>query len=306
MPDHSFTYSLVVNEVSDDLDKSMSFARTHGMSALELDTVWGVPIETAGADDHARVREALQGAGLEPAMVLSPAFKALRLAAADPDHIESLSGWHEHMDQLEAAMDFAAAIGCPRVRLFTGRRDVGGDNPSPRLPDGGGLPAARLAAIRAILLDAARRAEDLGLTLCVENVRSCFGNTGVNTAAILAAVDHPAVRAIWDPANDFVSGGEDFRAGYAAVKPWMVHVHAKDATVVDPATGLTAWTAIGQGDLDWPAQIRALLDDGYSGHISLETHWHPEGRSRAQNSHDSFVGLRRAVQMATARRSSPG
>lgn len=300
MPNHTFTYSLVVNEVSDDLEKSMSFARTHGMSALELDTVWGVPIETADADDHARVRDALQSTGLKPAMVLSPAFKALRLADADPNDIESLPGWREHRDDLEAAMDFASAIGCPRVRLFTGRRDVGGDNPSPRLPDGGGLPAARLAAVRAILLDAARRAEDLGLTLCVENVRSCFGNTGLNTAAILAAVDHPSVRAIWDPANDFVSGGEDFRAGYEAVKPWMVHVHAKDATEVDSATGLTAWTAIGQGDLDWPAQMRALIDDGYGGHISLETHWHPDGRNRAQNSHDSFMGLRRAIQEAEA------
>ena len=131
--------------------------------------------------------------------------------------------------------------------------------------------AERLAAIRAILLDAARRAEDLGLTLCVENVRSCFGNKGVNTAAILAAVDHPNVRAIWDPANDFVSGGEDFRPGYEATKPWMVHVHAKDATEIDAATGLTAWTAIGAGDLDWTAQICALIDDGYGGHISLET-----------------------------------
>ena len=300
MPDHAFTYSLVANEVSDDLDQSMSFAVTHGMSALELDTVWGVPIETTDAETHARVRDALQRAGLAAAMVLSPAFKALRLAGADPDKIESLPGWREHLDQLTAAMDFAVAVGCPRVRLFTGRRDVGGDNPSPRLPDGGGLPAARLDAIRAILLDAAGRAENLGLTLCVENVRSCFGNSGRNTAAILAAVDHPSVRTIWDPANDFVSGGDDFRAGYEAVKPWMVHVHAKDATVVDPATGLTAWTAIGQGDLDWPAQIRALLDDGYAGHISLETHWHPEGRSRAQNSHDSFTGLRRAVQAAAA------
>ena len=306
MPNHSFTYSLVVNEVSDDLDQSMPFARTHGMSALELDTAWGVPIETAGADDHARVRDALQGAGLEPAMVLSPAFKALRLADADPDDLASLAGWREHLDELEAAMNFASAIGCPRVRLFTGRRDVGGDNPSPRLPDGGGLPAERLDAIRAILLDAAHRAEALGLTLCVENVRSCFGNTGRNTAAILAAVDHPSVRAIWDPANDFVSGGDDFRAGYEAVKPWMVHVHAKDATEVDAATGLTAWTAIGQGDLDWPAQMRALMDDGYSGHISLETHWHPEGRSRVQNSHDSFMGLRQAVQAAAALSSSQG
>ncbi len=306
MTKHAFTYSLVVNEVSDDLDKSMSFARTHGMSALELDTVWGVPIETADANDHARVRDALQGVGLEACMVLSPAFKALRLADADPDDIESLPGWRAHLAELEAAMGFAAAIGCPRVRLFTGRRDVGGDNPSPRLADGGGLPAARLAAIRAILLDAARRAEDLGLTLCVENVRSCFGNTGVNTAAILAAVDHPNVRAIWDPANDFVSGGDDFRAGFEAVKPWMVHVHAKDATEVDAVTGLTAWTAIGQGDLDWPAQIRALIDDGYSGHISLETHWHPEGRSRAQNSHDSFMGLRQAVQAAAALGSGEG
>ena len=113
------------------MTKSTAFAVTHGMSALELDTAWGVPIETADADARARVRDALRHAALEATMVLSPAFKALRLADADPDDLSSLSGWREHLDQLTAAMDFAAAIGCPRVRLFTGRRDVGGDNPSP-------------------------------------------------------------------------------------------------------------------------------------------------------------------------------
>ncbi len=298
MTDLPFSFSLVDNEVSDDLNKSVAFAVDHGMRAIEVMSLWGVAFEDASHDMRLRAKGDLERSGIEPAMILSPAFKALRIDQAGPEPVTSIPGWREHMDLLEAAMETAVAIGCPRVRLFTCRLDSGGENPSPRLPDGGELPAKRVDVIRSILLDAARRAADLGLTLCVENVRSCFGNSGRNAATILAAVDHPAVRAIWDPANDYVAGGDSFRTGYEAVMPWMVHVHAKDATVLDATTGLTDWTAIGQGDLDWPGQLLALADDGYSGHISLETHWHPEGRSRARNSHDSFQGLLTAAKSA--------
>ena len=58
---------------------------------------------------------------------------------------------------------------------------------------------------------------------------------GVNTAAILEAVDSPALRALWDPGNDFVSGGTPYPTGYEAVRPHILHVHVKDACVVDPA-----------------------------------------------------------------------
>ena len=45
--------------------------------------------------------------------------------------------------------------------------------------------------------------------------------------------------------------------GYRAVLPYLLHVHVKDAAVVDDATGLTRWAPIGSGAVDYAGQIDA-------------------------------------------------
>jgi sugar phosphate isomerase/epimerase len=147
---------------------------------------------------------------------------------------------------------------------------------------------------------AARETAAAGLILGLENVRSCWGNTGTNTARIIAAVDHPALRAIWDPGNDYVSAGEPVDAGYEAVRPWICHIHVKDARVVDRASGLTAWEAVGAGEVDYGTHFARLRRDGYRGTLSLETHWHPPTANggppdRVLDSRRSFEGVRQAL-----------
>ncbi len=39
-----------------------------------------------------------------------------------------------------------------------------------------------------------------------------------------------------------------------------------------------AWGPLGERDIDWRGQLGALLADGYSGWISLETHWRGDDR----------------------------
>ena len=131
------------------------------------------------------------------------------------------------------------------------------------------------------------------MTLGLENVRSCWGNTGHNAARILAAVDHPRLRAIWDPGNDYVSGGVPYPDGYRAVLPYTVHVHVKDAAVVDAATGLTRWACIGTGEVDYAGQVAALRADGYRGALSVETHWRKPGDTGPESTRDTLAGLRR-------------
>ena len=96
----------------------------------------------------------------------------------------------------------------------------------------------------------------------------------------------PALRAIWDPGNDYVSGGVPYPDGYRAVLPYIVHVHVKDAAVEDPATGLTRWACIGTGEVDYAGQIAALRRDGYRGALSVETHWRKPGDSGPESTRD--------------------
>ena len=124
-------------------------------------------------------------------------------------------------------------------------------------------------------------------------------NTGENARHIIDAVGRSELKAVWDPGNSHVSGGVAYPDGYEAVKPHVVHLHVKDAAVVDPATGLTKWECIGAGEVDYVGQMRALINGGYEGTVSLETHWAHESGSKEEASRRSFEGLRTAIEAAS-------
>ena len=54
----------------------------------------------------------------------------------------------------------------------------------------------------------------------------------------------------------------------------MVHAHLKDAGE-NPETGEMESVPVGEGVIDWQGQLQAFVDDGYEGHLCLETHWRP-------------------------------
>ena len=54
----------------------------------------------------------------------------------------------------------------------------------------------------------------------------------------------------------------------------MIHAHLKDAAP-NPDTGEMESVPVGDGVIDWQGQLQAFIDDGYDGHLCLETHWRP-------------------------------
>ena len=298
--DLPFSVGVVNSEISSDVDVGVDVAADLGMSGIEIEDFWG---RAAWQVDDAlleRTRASVERGGLSVSAVGTQAFKILILPPGDVRDLASIDGWDQHRIELEGGIRVAQALDSPFVRVFSCRRDgmVGMGNPSPRLPDGGPLPTDRLAGIAAVLRDAGDRADAAGVTLLVENVRSCWGNTAVNTVRILEATDHPRVKLNWDPSNGFVSGGDPFPPGYEIARPLTAHVHVKDARVVDPSTGLIAWECVGRGEVDFVGQLRALIADGFAGAVNLETHWHPEDRSKEANSRESFAGMLQALNLA--------
>ena len=54
-------------------------------------------------------------------------------------------------------------------------------------------------------------------------------STAADAARILAAVKHPNLQLVWDPANALCSGENPYPEGYAKLpKDRIVHVHTKD------------------------------------------------------------------------------
>jgi sugar phosphate isomerase/epimerase len=132
-------------------------------------------------------------------------------------------------------------------------------------------PDRCLDRIVTALKDLADRAAERGLIIGLENEQACNVGTGAETGRTLAALDHPALKALWDPANASILGEIPFPDGYSKLPASrIVHVHAKDCVV----NGYTpTWGALGTMGIDWRGQLAALKRDGYRGAISLETHW---------------------------------
>lgn len=293
---------VVTDEIDQGLERACQVAAELGMRAVELNSVWGVPIDRLGSSEVERVREIVRRHDLRIDAIGTLAFKALELGR-NP-HLRTSAEFAEHLDTIRRAARIARSLADlsyePAVRIFSFRREPmeGLGNPSPILPDGGGLGKATLEQIVEGLTIAADLARDEGVRLLVENVRSCWGNTGVNTARILAATNRPELAIIWDVANDWVSCGQPYQEGYRATKPYAVCAHVKDAKLVDPAIGLTSWEPIGQGTVDLDGQIRDLLRDGFTGPVLLETHWRGKGLTPEESSRRSFAGLLTAIERA--------
>jgi sugar phosphate isomerase/epimerase len=295
-------FAACTDEVHPDLETALRAIREMGLRRVELLEFWGKPVVAMEAAEIDRAKRLLDEYGMSVVAIGSLFLKPTLLGEVRRGEVARDAAFRAEMETLRAEIRVAQAVGAPIVRTFAFRRDgmVGLGNPSPRLPRGGEIPDETLAKIVEGLRVAAEETAAAGLTLGLENVRSCWANTGHTSARIIRAVDHPALKAIWDPGNDFVSGGRPYPDGYEAVRPFICHVHVKDARVVDAASGLTAWEAVGAGEVDYIGQFAALRRDGYAGTLSLETHWHPPtpgggAPDPVEDSRVSFAGVRRAL-----------
>lgn len=300
-------FGVCTDEVHPDLETALRATRAMGMHRVELLAFWGKPIVELDDREIDRARGLIERYEMQVSAIGSLFLKLVELGVVARGAVGNDAAFRKDLEMLRASIRVAKRLGAPIVRTYAFRRDemVGLGNPSPRLPCGGEIPDEMLEKVVEGLRIAAGEAADAGLILGMENVRSCWANTGHNAGRIIAATGHPALKAIWDPGNDYVSGGQPYPEGYEAVRGHIGLVHIKDARVVDRATGLTAWEAVGNGEIDYVAQFRALRRDGYAGCLSLETHWHPqppggEEPDRIADSKASFEGIRAALRSSLA------
>ena len=291
---YPFKLSVVAEEIDDDPRVALPFAQQLGMTHVEFGSLWGRRIsEWSDAELHS-TRDELERLGLQVAMIGPSTFKTVLLGHVSLAEIEDDPHFQSEMEVMRRTMELAHFFDVPLVRTFSFRREgmVGLGNPSPRLPLGGEIPPKMMDKIRKGMGLICELAEKQNVDLGLENVRSCWANTGWNARRIVEAVGSPRLKVVWDPANDFVSGGaETYPEGYAQVKPHMAHMHAKDARVVDPSIGLTVWERIGDGEVDYEGQMAALIRDGYTGSISIETHYEPPGKTPAEATQLTTEGL---------------
>lgn len=293
MSQPSYQFGVITDEIDQDFARACRTAAAEGMSYIELHKLWDKDIHELTDSELEHAKAIADEHGLQTHLVCGMFFRPFSLADVEIARMESHPRFREHMARLERFIEIAHKFGAPHIRAFGFTRDVGGGNPSPRTPDGGGMDDETLAKIANGMKIACQRLQAEGLTLALENARSLYANTGGNMRRVLDAVQMPNLKIIWDPANAYVAG-EDPAVGFHHVKGHIVDVHCKDAAVVDDATGLTAWARIGDGGTDWPTQL-ALLSDEPVHHYTIETHWKKEGQDKTDNTRQTFAALKQFI-----------
>jgi sugar phosphate isomerase/epimerase len=285
----SSAISVLTDEISQDFGHACEVAsREFGLGYVELRAMHGKNIMNWDANDIAEARKVLDRFKLRVSEMASPVFKTDWPGAPKSPYSPKKPEFgadftYQQQDELlERAIDLAKTFNTLNIRIFDFWRL---DDQKPYRK-----------AIDDRIRDAAVKAGKKGVTLTLENELACNTATGAEAARLLNAVREHTLMLNWDPGNATARGEKAYPDGYAKLpKDRIGHVHCKD--VVEKPGGGTDWAAMGTGVIDWVGQFRALKKDGYTGPLSLETHWHGAATPE-ESTRQSMAGMKKLLQKA--------
>ena len=277
-----FKLGVITDEITQDFEKALAWAKGYGLEWVELRNVWNKYITEFTPDEVKRAKDLLVKYNLRVSVLDSAYFKTT-LPGTTSKFAEGKGDFaaneHEKQDALlERAFARARDFGTDKVRIFSFWR----------VDD----PKTVFDRVAKELDKTAEIAKREGIRLVLENEFACNVATGAESAAMLSAVKAPALGLNWDPGNAYAAGElKPFPDGYAPLdKKRMWHMHLKDAEGKGEV-----WRPIGGGKIDYVGQFRAILKDGFTGTMSLETHYLNEAKDKDASSRESMDGLLKVI-----------
>lgn len=271
--------SITSDEIDEDLRTAATFIHQHGLGYAELRSIWG-KYNTAQPLEKIREAKALLD---EYQVKTSIADTAFFRGPVPLDTSEGKRLLDEQWVLLDDAMTRAKILGTDKLRIFAFT-----------YKNGETLDASHYPRIYELLRQAARRAKPQGFRLAVENLAGSYVWTGAQAGEMLKAVREDNLGLTWDPNNAAEAGENPFPDGFRRLDPARIfHVHVRDFR--HRPDGKVEWAAVGQGEFDNTAHIRALLKAGYKEVFNLETHWRGPG-GKAASTETSLAGIMKAIE----------
>ena len=248
MSSASFALSAFGDEIDPDLETQLRVLRDLRIGRLDLRGAWGTNVLDLTDEQASAVHRMCGEYGIEISCLGSPIGKSPIL---EPIGKEAAN--------LARLFEIGRAVGARRIRVFSfyppdTSCNTGYDAYVP-------LSADRLAHLT-------KMAAAEGFLLLLENEKDIVTDTPERCHAVLQIAGSADLRFIWDPAN-FVQVGvaRPMTTGWELLRPYVSHVHIKDAVLAD---GSVRPAGLGDG------QVRELLsglrDMGYQGELALEPH----------------------------------
>lgn len=251
-----FKIGVITDEISQKIEEAAEFAEYFGLDALELRSVNDRGPFTWTEADIEEVKKAVEAHHLEIAAIASPLFKC---------NIGDDSAVAENIEGFKRCIDYCKEFGCNMIRGFDFWYE-------------GASVKARVERFAPVV----KLCEENQIYLILENEPATHGATPELVLELVKAINSPWVKVLFDPGNVpfAIDEAKPFPNDYELVREDMMHVHIKDAVRED---GKGCAVCIGTGNVDYDGLIKALIRDGYTGCVCLETHYrHVEKMSEDQ------------------------
>lgn len=248
-----FKRGVITDEISQDLGVAIELATKYNLDGIEIRSIWEKEPHELTEEDIFSIEDMVKKAGLEICCISSPFYKC------DIDDEEAVN---EHIKILKQSINLAKKLKAKYVRGFTFWEKGDFSESIDKIVEKFKKPVKIL-----------EKAKDIILLLELDpNVSATNAKKLVQ---VIEAIDSPYVKALWDPGNDIHEPGREvpYPDGYNIIKPYIRHMHLKDAIRIGDAT---EGIAIGDGQVDYRGQFKALINDGYTGYVVLETHYRPK------------------------------
>lgn len=166
-----------------------------------------------------------------------------------------------NINEAKRYIDLAAQLGCPHVRVFP--NNLPKDDTRNKI----------IELIIQGLKELAAYAKGTGVSVLLESHGDVVWKDDLER--IMNAVNDKQVQLIWDITNMWTVTREAPEDVYAKLKPYIQHVHIKDAKL--NSTKLD-YVLLGEGDTSIMQALDLLVTSNYNGYYSFEWEklWHPE------------------------------
>lgn len=237
----------LTDTVTTDIDRAVKYTLLWGLEGVELRTVGGANHQVPFVNEL-KIKRRLAEHDLPIVAVVPGLFEGQATDRAT---------WMNQIVALDETLQFCQRMGC-RLVVASGFQADGFD--------------ADIAVD--VFQRAGRQAAKRKITLAVLNEQDMAYAKGETLGRLLDAVDHPHVKAAWNPVAA-VRAGEDADAGLKALAGHVALVRCRNGKA-EP----NGWTdtLLEQGAINWGAQGRMLHAQGFEGPVSLEVHLEPKAK----------------------------
>jgi sugar phosphate isomerase/epimerase len=265
MPDTLITVSAFADEIGPDPKDQLNVLDKCGVKHIELRSIYQTNVLNLTDDQVKDLKKLFDDRGFKLSAIGSPIGK---IPITDP--------FEPHLVRFQRAIELCKAFGTQNIRLF-----------SYYLPQGHDWPTHRNE-----VMDRMHRKVELaaaaGVRLVHENEHGIYGDDPKRVLDLMASMNHPSFRAVFDPANYVVDGFDPWGAWHMT-KSWTAHFHIKDWI-----HGQTHGVVTGEGQGRIADVMADVAKSGYVGFAALEPHLLGGGPTGGITGPDLFPGAVKA------------